>query len=151
VAERFLDDAGLRYFWSKVKELLAGKAEAVHTHSCATADTPGFLSGEDKAKLDAAVETLDKLSSGGEYVAGFEAEDWTEDSNSCTMTIPAQTHGLAGTVVSCRAFALTGGEYREDVWCARATYATISGTGDITLHCPAGESYGGCAALKGYA
>lgn len=89
------------------------------------------------------------------YVHTFSSGDWKAGSDEYTITIPAATHGLSGTVVTCRAFAKVSGGYTQNTWASETTYATIA-SGVITLHFPADMSvadggYDGIAVLDAYA
>lgn len=48
----YLDHDGLSYLWGKIKALLNGKAESGHTHNAATTSNAGFMSTDDKKKVD---------------------------------------------------------------------------------------------------
>ena len=53
MANKFLDDVGLTYLWSKLKAKLAEKADTGHSHSNASTSAAGFMSTTDKTKLNA--------------------------------------------------------------------------------------------------
>lgn len=44
-----VDNSGLSKLWSRIEEFFSPRG---HTHSSATASAPGYMSAEDKAKLD---------------------------------------------------------------------------------------------------
>ena len=84
------------------------------------------------------------------YVASFTAEQWTAGASESTITIPAATHKLSGSIVDCKAFASVSGGYRAGVWASLETYATVSDNGDIVLHYPDTSGYAGAAVLMAY-
>lgn len=84
------------------------------------------------------------------YVASFTAEQWTAGTGESTITIPAATHKLSGSIVDCKAFASISGGYRAGVWASLETYATVAENGDIVLHNPDTSGYAGAAVLTAY-
>ena len=108
-----------------------------------------FLTVKGKLSEDAAGNLLQMIQALS-YTIEFEAGDWTVGDSECTITIPAITHGMAGDVVNCRAFALVSGVYEASVWAAFETYATIDAGNDITLHYPGSSGYAGRAVLSAY-
>ena len=81
------------------------------------------------------------------FVAAFALSKWTAGSGECTITYPFLSGAVTDAVVTCRAAALVGGVYREDVWVARETYATISSSGDLVLHCAGNSGYAGTVSV----
>lgn len=77
------------------------------------------------------------------FAAAFDASDWTAGSGEYTLTYPWLSGNVTGAVVTCRVAALAGGMYRENVWAARETYATISGNGELVLHVAGSGGYAG--------
>lgn len=77
------------------------------------------------------------------FAAAFDASDWTAGSGEYTLTYPLLSGNVTGAVVTCRVAALAGGTYRENVWAARETYATISGNGELVLHVAGSGGYAG--------
>ena len=49
---KYLDKTGLSHLVSKIKTMLAGKADSDHTHASATTYVAGFMSAADKSKLN---------------------------------------------------------------------------------------------------
>lgn len=86
---------------------------------------------------------LAKMGQMHSFAASFVASKWTVGSGECTITYPFLSGAVTDAVVTCRASALVGGVYREDVWAARETYATISASGDLVLHCTGTSGYAG--------
>lgn len=108
-------------------------------------DVKGILGEDEAGKLFEMVKALS-------YTKEFEAGDWSEDDDECTITIPAAEHGMAGDTVSCTAFMKDAetSEYRQNTWGAMGTYATLSENGDIVLHYPDPKGYGGKVVLSVY-
>lgn len=79
----------------------------------------------------------------GAFAAAFDASDWTAGSGEYTLTYPLLSGAVTGAVVTCRVAALAGGVYRENVWAARETYATISDNGELVLHAAGSGGYDG--------
>lgn len=77
------------------------------------------------------------------FAVAFDASDWTAGSGEYTLTYPLLSGNVTGAVVTCRVAALAGGMYRENVWAARETYATISGNGELVLHVAGSGGYAG--------
>lgn len=88
--------------------------------------------------------------SGSGYTHTFTAANWVKGTNEVTITIPAVTHGLTGTLVDCQAFSLISGNYRQNTWAAMETYATVSSNGDIVLHYPNNAGYNGAVILSAH-
>ena len=91
--------------------------------------------------------TLAKAGTLSLFSASFTASQWTAGSGECTITYSFLSGGAAGAVVTCQATALVGGIYRKDVWAARETYATLSSSGSIVLHCAGTGGYAGNVAV----
>lgn len=108
-----------------------------------------FLTVKGKLSEDAAGNLLQMIQALS-YTIEFEAGDWTVGDSECTITIPAITHGMAGDVVDCKAFALVSGVYEAGAWAAFETYATIDASNVITLHYPGSSGYAGRAVLSAY-
>lgn len=85
----------------------------------------------------------DAPTGGAGYVKKFTANEWVDGTDDHTITIPAATHGMTGTVAMCIAQADTG-----RTWASIQTYATVE-RNNITLHCAGG--YDGYAVLCLYA
>ena len=103
-----------------------------------------------KRTSDGGAEWGDAPSGGASYVASFTAEQWTAGTGESTITIPAATHKLSGSIVDCKAFASISGGYRAGVWASLETYATVAENGDIVLHYPDTSGYAGAAVLTAY-
>lgn len=56
MAKKFLDYDGLGYLITKIKSMVATKADTGHTHSDATTSASGFMSKSDKSKLNGIAE-----------------------------------------------------------------------------------------------
>lgn len=84
------------------------------------------------------------------YTFPFSAGDWTVGENECTITIPAITHQLNGTVIACQAFSLQDGAYLQGTWAARETWAELGDGGAVVLHYPGTAGYAGRAVLSAY-
>ena len=108
-----------------------------------------FLTVKGKLSEDAAGNLLQMIQALS-FTIEFEAGDWTVGDSECTITIPAITHGMAGDVVDCKAFALVSGVYEAGAWAAFETYATIDASNVITLHYPGSSGYAGRAVLSAY-
>ena len=80
-------------------------------------------------------------------VTTFSASTWAAGSGERTITLPLLSGGISGAVVTCRAAALVGGVYREDIWAARETYATLASNGSVVLHCTESSGYAGSASV----
>lgn len=102
--------------------------------------------GEDEAgKLFNVIQSMS-------YTKLFEAEDWIEGDDECTITVPAAEHGMIGDIVICHAFMKDAktSEYRQNVWGAMSTYATRAENGDFVLHYPGVPGYSGKAVFNNY-
>ena len=97
-------------------------------------------------QIDAAVGAVRELT-GRTTAKLFSAENWVAGLGECTITVPFLEEAQAGAVVTCQAFALVDGAYRQDVWAARETYATLSSQGEVVLHCVGGSGYSGGAVV----
>lgn len=97
-------------------------------------------------QIDEAVGAVRELT-GKTTARLFASADWVAGAGECTITFPFLSGGQAGAVVTCQAFALTGGAYRQDVWAARETYATLSAQGEVVLHCAGESGYTGGAVV----
>lgn len=62
MAKKYLDYDGLAHLITKIKTLVAGKADSGHTHSAATTSAAGFMSAADKTKLDGITASADTVS-----------------------------------------------------------------------------------------
>ena len=108
-------------------------------------DVKGILGEDEAGKLYGLIRALS-------YTKEFEAEDWTEGDDECTITIPADEHVMTGDTVSCHAFMKDAktSEYRQNTWGAMMTYATLSENGDIVVHYPDFPGYSGKVVLNTY-
>lgn len=135
---KFLENSGLTYLWSKLKEKLAGKQDLLTGKS---GQVVGF---------DADGRAVAQDAGGGgvkAYRHVFSASDWT-GSSELTMTIPAATHGVTGEDVLCKVSVLSGSSYVQGTWAAQGTYATIDAASHIiTLH--TNTAFAGAALLVG--
>lgn len=117
----------------------------------AIANPNSGTTGQILTKTENGVKWADPPSGGtASYVASFTAEQWTAGTGESTITIPAATHKLSGSIVDCKAFASISGGYRAGVWASLETYATVAENGDIVLHYPDTSGYAGAAVLTAY-
>ena len=77
------------------------------------------------------------------FTASFVSSQWVAGSGECTITYPFLSGALTGAMVTCRAAALVGGVYRQNIWAARETYATLASNGNLVLHCAGTSGYEG--------
>lgn len=127
--------------------LTGSQSEGVYTISLPAGGTADQVL---KRTSDGGAEWGDAPSGGASYVASFTAEQWTAGTGESTITIPAATHKLSGSIVDCKAFASVSGGYRGGVWASLETYATVAENGDIVLHYPDTSGYAGAAVLTAY-
>lgn len=98
----------------------------------------GYTGTEEK--FNTALVKVGKVHS---FTASFALSQWVAASGECTITYPFLSGALTGVVVTCRAAALVGGVYRQNVWAARETYATLASNGNLVLHCTGTSGYEG--------
>ncbi len=92
-------------------------------------------------------EALSKVGQAACVVVAFSAAQWTAGNGECTLSVTLPDKAPAGSLVTCQAAALVGGTYRENVWAARETYATLSSQGGVVLHCAGTGGYAGKATV----
>ena len=111
-----------------------------------------YYTDQEKADLvdETAAVVAERYQKQLSYTHTFQKADWVQGTGEHTITIPAATHGLSGTVVSCQALALVSGIYRGGVWATVGTYATVNENLDIILHAAGDQFYDGMALLEAF-
>lgn len=86
---------------------LDGKASSGHSHSVATTSAKGFLSADDKAKLDGITESADSVSFSRSLTSGTQVGTININGSNTTLYAPTNTHHTSGTVVGSSASTTT--------------------------------------------